>query len=156
MTNIERNAWIKRLWTAKVERRLTDSAYFVGRALLRFANRDDRAWPSKATLGAEIGRDERTVARALDALRAAGFLEWQQRRRRWNRQASNLYTLLSASCSAAPLPRFVPFKELKVSLNQSADALSVGSGGELPASVAAALARLGRALGMRDDAPLVM
>ncbi|MDT7952398.1 MAG: hypothetical protein RQ966_12920 [Acetobacteraceae bacterium] len=109
-----RRAWLAR---AELERRagaLTALHVEVGRALLRRLGADGRCDPAHVTLAADAGCGERTVRRALAALRALGMLTWEQRieRRAWPEggqgasraeQVSNAYALVLPTAPVSPL-----------------------------------------------------
>ncbi len=133
---MDRNIFIKAIWSALKAGQLTPYAYLVGRAMLRRASKAGQLWPSRACLAADVGCSERTVERATAALRDLGVLSWQQRRLRWNRRDTNLYAL----CTAKPSE-----KRRESSLESSPAKMSDGS---LAAPIAAALARLGAVLGV--------
>lgn len=106
------------MWLARAEgerraNRLTALHVEVGRALLRRLNVDGRCDPTHATLAADAGCGERTVRRALAALRGVGALAWEQRLvcRPWAlggqgatraEQTSNAYALLLPGVPVAP------------------------------------------------------
>lgn len=108
----------RRLWTARAELerragRLTALHVLVGRALLRRLGEDGQCDPSHATLAADTGCGQRTVGRALAALRELGLLAWERRlvRRPWPaggpgasraEQTSNAYALLLPEGAVAP------------------------------------------------------
>ncbi len=137
---MDRNQFIKALWLAKLDRRITATCYLIGRAMLRRANRKGALWPSLETLAGDIGCCARTAHRAVTALRQAGLLTWQGRRARWNRRAPNLYRL--------ERPKPLEGKK-RILLESSADKLSDGSHS---AELAGALARLGAAMGVPAEA----
>lgn len=81
--------------------------------MLKRLGTDGRCDPSQATLATDAGCDERTVRRALKALKAAGLLAWEQRvvRCPWPaggpgairaEQTSNAYELLIPWTPVAP------------------------------------------------------
>lgn len=129
----DRALFIKALWQAKLDRLVTPNAYLIGRALLRRASRAGECWPSLDTLAADVGCCARTAGAAVASLRRHGLLDWRRRRMHWKRMASNLYRLA------------LPQKDKRISLESSVARLAEGS---LPDGVAAALARLGTALGV--------
>ncbi len=93
---MDRNTFIKAIWSALKAGQLTPYAYLIGRAMLRRASKAGHLWPSRTCLAADVGCSERTVERATAALRALGVLSWRQRRLRWNRRDTNLYGLSTA------------------------------------------------------------
>jgi hypothetical protein len=118
----QRRAWLARACLERRAGRLTALYVEVGRALLRRLRDDGRCDPSQVTLAADAGCSERTVRRALVAMRELGLLDWQQRlvRRPWPaggrgatraEQTSNSYELRLPTGPAAtlrvpsPLPR---------------------------------------------------
>ena len=114
---MDRNQFVKTLWLAKLDRRITATCYLIGRAMLRRANGKGSLWPSLETLAADVGCWARTAGRAVTAFRGASLLSWQGRRARWNWRASNLYRL----------ERPKPLEERKESLlESSADKMSGG------------------------------
>ena len=101
----QRRAWLARAHLERRAGRLTALHVEVGRALLRRLGEDGQCDPAHATLAADAGCAERTVGRALRALRELGLLAWQQRLvcRPWKdggrgavraEQTSNAYELL--------------------------------------------------------------
>ena len=136
---LDRNTWIKRLWQAKRGRELTPTTYLIGRVMLRRASKKGVLWPSQACLADDVGCSVRTVERATQALRALGLLEWQQRRLRWNRRATNLYRLALQTLQK---------KKEESSLSLPTAKMSDGS---LSPEMAGALARLGTTLGVSVD-----
>jgi hypothetical protein len=110
----QRRAWLARAHLERRAGRLTALYVEVGRALLRRLGVDGRCDPAHATLAADAGCGERTVRRALAALRELGLLAWEQRlvRRPWPEggagtsraeQTSNAYALLPSTGPAAAL-----------------------------------------------------
>ncbi len=105
LTADQRRAWLARAHLERRAGRLTALHVEVGRALLKRLGEDGQCDPSHATLAADAGCAERTVGRALKALRELGLLAWQQRLvcRPWKgggkgavraEQTSNAYALL--------------------------------------------------------------
>src|SRR5690242_6388981 len=85
--------------------RLTPSGQLVGTALLRRVGEDGQCDPAQATLATDAGCGERTVRRALAALRGIGLLRWQTRlvRNGWRaEQTSNAYELVPSAVPIAP------------------------------------------------------
>jgi Helix-turn-helix domain len=111
----------RRIWLARAELerragRLTALHVDVGRALLKRLGEDGRCDPAQTTLATDAGCSERTVRRALAALRELGLLAWAQRLvvRPWPaggrgatraEQTSNAYAL---ELPAAPLIPALP------------------------------------------------
>ena len=115
---------------AELERRagrVTALHVDVVRALLRRLGEDGQCDPTHATLAADVACSERTVRRALAALRAVGLVAWEQRlvRRPWPaggagasraEQTSNAYVLLLPERPVAPRePRRVRPVQLRLS-----------------------------------------
>ncbi|MBV9747921.1 MAG: hypothetical protein JO157_03810 [Acetobacteraceae bacterium] len=109
----QRRAWLARACLERRAGRLTALWVEVGRALLRRLGTDGRCDPAHATLAADASCSERTVRRALAALREVGLLTWEQRlvRRPWPEggagatrceQTSNAYELLPPGVPIAP------------------------------------------------------
>ena len=105
LTHDQRRAWLARVETERRAGNLTTLHVEVARALLKHLGADGRCDPAQATLAAGAGCGERTVRRALAALRGVGLLAWEQRlvRRPWPEggagasraeQTSNAYALL--------------------------------------------------------------
>lgn len=72
-------------WTDSIEHdaSLSTGARHCALALAREMNLNgEHCFPSKMTLSVRMGCSERTVARKLNELKDAGWLSWQQRRRR--------------------------------------------------------------------------
>jgi hypothetical protein len=113
----QRRAWLARAHLERRAGRLTALYVEVGRALLKRLGENGQCDPSHATVAADAGCGERTVRRALVALRALGLLTWEQRlvRRPWPEggpgasraeQTSNAYALLlPTAVVAASAPR---------------------------------------------------
>jgi len=137
---VDRNQFVKALWLAKLDRRITATCYLIGRAMLRRANRKGTLWPSLETLAADVGCCARTAGRAVASLRQAALLSWHSRRARWNRCAPNFYQL--------ERPKPVEEKK-KILLESSVNKMSDGSHS---AELAGALARLGMAMGVPAEA----
>jgi len=116
LTADQRRAWLARAYLERRSGRLTALHVEVGRALLKRLGENGQCDPAHATLAADAGCAERTVGRALKALRG-GLLAWQQRLvcRPWKgggkgavraEQTSNAYALLLPTAAvAAPAPR---------------------------------------------------
>jgi DNA-binding transcriptional regulator YhcF (GntR family) len=134
--SFDRNAFVRRLWLAKLSRQLTANAYLIGRAMVRMAKRGGELWPSRAHLALEAGCTEKTVERAHTRLRDLGMLVWQTIRARWNRRAPNRYRLLTAK------------KEEESICESSTDKMSDGSADQ--AMFLAARSRLAQLLGVAD------
>jgi hypothetical protein len=130
---VDRNRYVRALWSAKLDRAITPTTYLIGRALLRRASKAGQCWPSLETIAADVGCSVRTATRAVRSLRLLSLLSWMQRKARWNRRASNLYALA------------VPNREGR---NRFESSEAIVSTGLVPAGVAAALSRLGAALGV--------
>ena len=105
MSEAERRAWLSRVHDERRAGRLTALHAEVGRSLVRRLGADGQCDPAHATLAKDTPCGERTVRRALAALRGLGLLTWQQRlvRRPWPaggpgatraEQTSNAYVLL--------------------------------------------------------------
>lgn len=137
---MDRDRFTKALWQYKLARDLTPNAYLVGRFLLRHTNKRALCWPSLATIAEGIGCSAKTVSRSIADLRDLGLLVWTQRKGRAHRRASNLYELR------------LPSKEGREKLLESSSATM--SHGLLSPAMAAALVRLGAAIGV--DAGAVM
>ncbi len=137
---MDRNQFVKALWLAKLDRRITATCYLIGRAMLRRANRDGVLWPSLETLATDVGCCARTAGRAVASLREAALLSWQARRARWNRRAPNLYQL----------ERPKPLVGKRESILESSTA-KMSTGSPSP-ELAGALARLGALMGMAPEA----
>jgi AraC-like DNA-binding protein len=120
LTPDQRRAWLARAELERRAGRLTALHVEVGRALLRRLGESGQCDPSQATLAADVGCSDRTVRRALAAMREAGLLTWQRRLacRPWPaggrgavraEQASNAYELLlptgPVSTRQVPRPR---------------------------------------------------
>lgn len=104
----EQRARFRFLLTAhRRARRLTPLTETVGNALVRRLSTDGQCDPSHATVAADVGCCERTVRRALQALKALGLVIWQRRiiRAGWRvAQTSNAYLLaLTANVERAPV-----------------------------------------------------
>lgn len=134
----DRASFVNALWQLRLERSITPLTYLIGRALLRRASRDGQCWPSYDTLAEDVGCCERTAQTAVAALRGHGLLDWQQRRRRWNRMLSNLYTLGPAQ------------KERIKEMNCDSSTAKIADGFRSE-SVEAALTRLGAVIGAPPD-----
>lgn len=100
-----RRAWLARVEAERRAGTLPAQQANVAKALLKRLGEDGRCDPSHATLAADSGAGERTVRRALDALRELKLLRWERRlvRRAWPEgglgaqraeQTSNAYELL--------------------------------------------------------------
>ena len=109
----QRRMWIARAELERRASRLTALHVEVGRALLRRLGVDGQCDPTHATLATDAGCGERTIRRALAALRMVGMLAWEQRlvRRAWPmggpgasraEQTSNAYSLLLPGGPIAP------------------------------------------------------
>ena len=112
----QRRAWLARLDGERRAGNLTALHVEVGKALLRRLGEDGQCDPSQASLAADSGAGERTVRRALDAMRALKLLRWDRRlvRCEWPaggpgasraEQTSNAYELLLPTGPLAPRPR---------------------------------------------------
>jgi hypothetical protein len=80
-------------------KRITGDWVLVGEYLVSAVGKDGRCDPAKATIAEATGCDERTVTRALDALRILGVLSWVRRivRAGWRSvQTSNAYWFVLA------------------------------------------------------------
>lgn len=69
------------------------SAVSVYAVLAEAANRDQTAWPSKATIGDRTGMSPRTVQRCIAELRDGGWIEVLERSRDNGSQTSNTYVV---------------------------------------------------------------
>jgi len=136
-TTFDRNAFVRRLWLAKLERQLTANAYLIGRVMVRMARKTGALWPSRAHLAIEAGCSEKTVARAHQAMAALGLLVWQRRRARWNRWEPNRYQLVSA-------------EKKEESICESSGAKE-SDGSEVMARFLAARSRVAEMLGISDE-----
>lgn len=58
------------------------------------ANRDGQSWPSLQTISKDLALSKSTVKRAVSDLKAAGYLETEQRWRRNGGKSSLLFKLL--------------------------------------------------------------
>jgi hypothetical protein len=134
--SFDRNAFVRRLWLAKLSRQLTANAYLIGRVMVRMARRGGELWPSRAHLALEAGCTEKTVERAHVRMKVLGMLAWQTIRARWNRRAPNRYRLLSAE------------KREESICESSTDRMSDGSADQ--AMFLAARSRLAQLLGVAD------
>lgn len=114
-----RRAWRARAELERRAGRLTALYVVVGEALVRRLGVDGRCDPSHATLALDAACSERTVRRALAALRVVGLLSWEQRvvRRPWPEggrgatraeQTSNAYELRMPGRAVEPRVRPVP------------------------------------------------
>ena len=87
--------------------RLTPLAELVGAALLKRLSIDGRCDPGHLTIAEDAGCSDRTVRRAINALRGLGLLAWQQRvvREGWRvLQTSSAYVLsIAGTPPAAPI-----------------------------------------------------
>lgn len=137
----DRALWLARLHTARMARAITAGHAEVARALLRRLGPDGRLDPAHATLAADTGLCERTVARALRRLADVGLLTWQRRlvRQAWRAaQTSNAYALVPAG-AAIPPPK-TKTRGSTVRLSVAGPALSVA---QQLAAVAAWVAEAG-------------
>ena len=109
----QRRAWLARADLERRADRLTALHVEVGRFALKRLGEDGQCDPTHATLAADAGTSERTVRRALAALRAVGLIAWEQRlvRRPWPaggkdatraEQTSNAYAFLLPDKPVAP------------------------------------------------------
>ena len=86
-------------------RHITPKGEKVGAALLKRLSVDGRCDPSHQTIADDAGCDERTVRRALDAMKAIGLVMWQRRivRDGWRTsQTSNAYLLAPIAVANPP------------------------------------------------------
>jgi hypothetical protein len=101
----QRAVWRCRLELFRRAGKLTALHAEVGHALLRRLGTDGRLDPAHSTLAADTRCGERTVRRALAALRACGLLNWVRRlvRDGWRaEQTSNSYELTTNEPPAFP------------------------------------------------------
>jgi hypothetical protein len=104
-----RAVWKARAELARRAGRITALHLQVGLALLRRLAQDGRLDPSHATLAGDAGCGERTVRRALDALRGCGLACWVRRlvRNGWHvSQTSNQYVLTVGETADFGAPRY--------------------------------------------------
>jgi len=147
MSKYNRNPMIQALWDAKVTGEITAAAYFVGRALVRMADRFGRCWPSRATLAAELGYAESTIEEATKSLRRLGWLSWLRRKKSRTQYDSNLYQLTDLS------PEKAKNAVSKEESNLESSAGIIGEGGLTPA-MTGAFRRLAATLGASTEALL--
>jgi AraC-like DNA-binding protein len=86
-------------------RRLTPHCELIGNALVRRLGTDGQCDPSHETIAADVGCSERTVRRALEAMRGLGLVLWQRRivRDGWRTsQTSNAYVLVPSTTTNLP------------------------------------------------------
>ena len=117
-----RAVWKARLNLFRRARRITPLFEDIGLALLRRLGTDGRLDPSHRTLAEDVGCDERSVRRALEAFKACGLAIWVNRlvRTGWRAlQTSNAYALtigeppvFSALCTAGQFARQTVKKEI--------------------------------------------
>ncbi len=107
---LDRNGRARFRYLLRAHRRgghLTRAALDVGEALVKRLGSDGQCDPAQATIAADAGCCERTVRRAIGAMRDLGLLFWTMRLVRsggWRAaQTSNAYLLLTTA--AVPLPR---------------------------------------------------
>ena len=132
---LDRRLFACRLSALRREGCITSTTLIVGQELLTYADRAGVCWPAHATLAFRVGCCVRSVQRALADLRRVGLLSWRERRARWNRRLSNVYSLLG--------PSRLPDAQRKEPTRVLPDKMSDGS----PALLAA-LARLGAVMGV--------
>jgi DNA-binding transcriptional ArsR family regulator len=105
----QRRAWLARIELERRAGRLTPAFADIARTLLRHLSEGGQCDPCQRRLAEQSGYSERTVRRALAALRDLGLLDWQRRLirdRRGTRQTSNAYRLSTpATPPAAPALR---------------------------------------------------
>ncbi len=80
------------------------SAVCVYAVLAEAANRDQTAWPSKATIGDRTGLSARTVQRCIAELRDAGWIRVSERSRDNGSQTSNTYLVMRVRGDIGVLP----------------------------------------------------
>ena len=88
-----RAVWKARLTLFRRAGRLTPLFEDIGLALLRRLGTDGRLDPAQQTVAEDVACDERTVRRALVALKACGLVLWVKRLRGRAVQTSNAYAL---------------------------------------------------------------
>ena len=104
LTSDQRRAWLARVDVERRTGNLTALHAEIARALARRLGVDGQLDPSHATIATDAGCGERTVRRALTAMRDIGLISWEQRlvRRPWPaggsgatraEQTSNAYVL---------------------------------------------------------------
>lgn len=80
------------------------SAVCVYAVLAEAANRDQQAWPSKATIADRTGFSSRTVQRAIAELRDSGWVEVTERHRENGSTTSNTYVVRRVRGDMGVLP----------------------------------------------------
>ena len=92
-----RAVWKARLTLFRRARRLTPLFEDIGLALLRRLGTDGRLDPAQRTVAEDVGCDERSVRRALAALKACGLVLWVNRLCGRAVQTSNAYALTTGA-----------------------------------------------------------
>lgn len=73
---------------------IDSNAKLVYLCLCRYADNDDRAYPSHRTIGVKCGIKSRTtIKKAIDMLMSVGLLDWEEQRTQRGGQTSNIYTI---------------------------------------------------------------
>lgn len=103
--------------------RVSPSALTLFALLGRYANRDDEAWPSYATLAKRLGTSRRSVINWMQELENVGAVEIQSRRDETGDHGTNIYSLRYAN----PSPQVVNDGSLGVVNEDSPGVVNGGS-----------------------------